>query len=229
MAILQFSKVTSEDLKQYIDLYERDAPDSPIFQVDDIAITELEQQRVNLLQLQLINEKIHIFNEATIWARAIYPLLIIAERDDIRALAEVSLQAKYPKFELQGIADGVLGRSVSGRSKAPHLVVIETKRGIENVDPLYQLYAQLLAAAQLNRQLQLDSNASPTAEPQEVFGCYTIADSWTFVHGQVGAMESDRPTLRVESSREYTEKVDAETILKILKKILDRAPKIPSF
>jgi hypothetical protein len=53
-----------------------------------------------------------------------------------------------------------------------------------------------------------------------MFGCYTIADSWTFVKGLVQALESDRPRLTVESSQEYAEKVDAEIILKLLKTIV---------
>ena len=47
-----------------------------------------------------------------------------------------------------------------------------------------------------------------------------IADSWTFVRAEVSEIESDRPTLKVESSEEYSEKSDAETILKVLKSIV---------
>ena len=55
---------------------------------------------------------------------------------------------------------------------------------------------------------------------QEVFGCYAIADSWTFVRAEVSEIESDRPTLKVESSQEYSEKSDGSTILKVLKSIV---------
>ena len=55
---------------------------------------------------------------------------------------------------------------------------------------------------------------------QEVFGCYAIADSWTLVRAEVSEIESDRPTLKMESSQEYSEKSDAETILKVLKSIV---------
>jgi hypothetical protein len=75
------------------------------------------------------------------------------------------------------------------------------------------LYAQLLAAARLN----WEGDEVPV---QEVFGCYTIADSWTFVRAEVSEIESDRPTLKVESSQEYSEKSDATTILKVLKSIV---------
>ena len=109
--------------------------------------------------------------------------------------------------------DGLLGKSIGGRIKAPYLVVVETKRGIEAQNPLAQLYGQLLAAAKINWQ-------QDHQDPQEMFGCYTIADSWTFVKGLVQALESDRPRLTVESSQEYAEKVDAEIILKLLKTIV---------
>lgn len=123
------------------------------------------------------------------------------------------LSAMYSQFEVDGIADGVMGYSVAGRLEMPYLVVVETKRGVENQNPIFQLYAQLLAAARLN----WEGDHVPV---QEVFGCYTIADSWTFVRAEVSEIESDRPTLKVESSQEYSQKSDAETILKVLKSIV---------
>ena len=40
------------------------------------------------------------------------------------------------------------------------------------------------------------------------------------MRAEVSEIESDRPTLKVESSQEYSEKSDAETILKVLKSIV---------
>jgi hypothetical protein len=93
---------------------------------------------------------------------------------------------------------------------------VETKRGIENTNPIFQLYGQLLAAAWLNHQLQ-------EQDIQESFGCFTIADSWTFVRAEVSRIDSDRPTLTVEFSPEYAEKFDAPKILRILKTIIARS------
>ena len=59
-------------------------------------------------------------------------------------------------------------------------------------------------------------------EPQEIFGCYTIADSWSFIRAEVDGMVSDRPTLQIESSRQYAEQYDAETIAKILKGMVSK-------
>jgi hypothetical protein len=70
----------------------------------------------------------------------------------------------------------------------------------------------MLAAARLN--WERDNRV-----PQEIFGCYTVADSWTFMRGLVSDIEADRPTMTVASSREYAEKVEAETILRVLKSI----------
>jgi hypothetical protein len=154
-------------------------------------------------------------NEATIWSRGIYPLLFLVEQGQIQAWSGVALQATYPQFELEGIADGVLGKCVSGFIEAPFLIVVEAKRGLEAVNLVYQLYGQLLAAAHLN----WENNSN---DPQEIFGCYTVADIWTFIRAEVAGMTADRTTLRIEFSREYPEQVEAATIVKILKGIVAR-------
>lgn len=167
------------------------------------------------LQNGLQRVQVHLFNEATLWSRAIYPLLQLAEQDNIQIWAEVGLSAKHAMFELEGIADGVMGLSFAGRIQCPYFVMVETKRGVEGTNPVFQLYGQLLAAW-LNDQLK-------EQEVQEIFGCFTIADSWTFVRGEVSAIASDRPTLTVEFSPEYAEKFDAPKILRILKQIIGRS------
>ncbi len=53
-------------------------------------------------------------------------------------------------------------------------MVVEAKRGLESQDPCFQLYGRLLVAARLNWE---DDQKSV----QEVFGCYTISDSWTLM------------------------------------------------
>jgi hypothetical protein len=70
----------------------------------------------------------------------------------------------------------------------------------------------MLAAAKLNW-------AQDNRVPQEIYGCYTIADNWIFAHGLVADIEDLRPTMTVALSRAYSEKVEAETILRILKSI----------
>ena len=92
------------------------------------------------------------------------------------------------------------------------LIVVQVKREPESQDPLSQLYGAMLAAAQLNW-------AQDKRAPQEIYGCYTVADNWIFAHGLVDDMEALRPTMTAALSRAYSEKVEAETILRILKSI----------
>jgi hypothetical protein len=94
---------------------------------------------------------------------------------------------------------------------------------VEAQNPIFQLYGELLAAASMNWRQH-------PVEPQEIFGCYTIADSWTFLRAEVSQMQSDsptetlrdRPVLSVECTREYNERLETATILKLLKQIVAR-------
>lgn len=176
-------------------------------------LSQIQSNQIEFIQKSLVEEPTHLLNEATIWARAIYPLLMLAETPMIRARAEVPLSATFTYFEISGIADGVLGRAAGGRLVAPYLVVLEAKRGTEAVDPVPQLYGQMLAASLINWQ------ESPQAT-QQMFGCYTIADTWTFVRSELSGMDSERLRLRVETSREYSEKLEAAKILTILQRIV---------
>ncbi len=216
MEMLKLSAIDLSDLKRHVSLVEKPGIHYDWLNVDDMLLSDREIQYVTDLQTGLQLVQVHLFNEATLWSRAIYPLLQLAEQDNIQIWAEVGLSAKYAKFGLEGIADGVMGPSFAGRIQCPYFVMVETKRGIENTNPIFQLYGQLLAAAWLNQQLHKQ-------DIQEIFGCFTIADSWTFVRAEVSGIDSDRPTLTVEFSPEYAEKFDAPKILRILKTIIARS------
>ena len=209
------SNLCKADFEAIITLQEQGIDDYPWLQVDKVSLTEAEQQRLQYLQGDLLNCQVQLLNEATVWARAIYPLLLLTEQRGIQAWSAVTLKAKYPQFEVESIDDGAIGRSASGGIEAPFLIVVEAQKGIEAQNPLFQLYAQLLAAARLNWQKQ-------GQDPQEIFGCYTIADSWTFLRGEVTELESDKPTLYLEYSREYVEKLEAVRIFQILRQIVSR-------
>ena len=215
MEKLKLSNLNLNDFKRYVALTEKPGIQYDWLRVDNIELSERENRYVADLQNGLQRVQVHLFNEATLWSRAIYPLLQLAEQDNIQIWAEVGLSAKHAMFELEGIADGVMGLSFAGRIQCPYFVMVETKRGVEGTNPVFQLYGQLLAAW-LNDQLK-------EQEVQEIFGCFTIADSWTFVRGEVSAIASDRPTLTVEFSPEYAEKFDAPKILRILKQIIGRS------
>jgi hypothetical protein len=215
MEKLKLSSLTLAALKRHITLTEKIGIHHDWLNTDQTEISEREKRYIDDLQQALKSIQVHLLNEATLWCKAIYPLLQLAEEANLQVWAEIALSAQYSQFELEGIADGVIGPSIAGRIQAPYFVMVATKRGIEGSDPVYQLYGELLAAAWMNSQIDGKDN-------QEIFGCYTIADAWTFVRGEVGNISSDRPTLTVEFSPEYTEKVEAHSILKILKGIIRR-------
>jgi hypothetical protein len=215
MPKLTFSTISLAELQSCIHLQEGTVGNYGWNQVSNISLTAHEQQRVTEVSDYLLDRDTTLMNEATVWGKAIFPLLTLAEQGNIEIWAEVLLRAKYKTFELEGVADGVLGKSVIGRIEVPYLVVVEAKKGIDAQSPVYQLYGQLLAAAHLNWELNGD-------DCQEIFGCYTISDTWKFVRAEISEIEGDRPILKTEYSREYVEKLEATTILKILKGIVQR-------
>lgn len=215
METLKFSTLTKTNLRQVIELVECGIEAYPWSIPNETPINEAEQLQLQSLKARLLNVQVHLMNEATIWSRAIYPLLLLAERPKVQVWAEISLTAQYPQFRLEGIVDGVIGRCVAETIESPYLVVVEAKKGLEGQNPLAQLYGQLLAAARLNWQ-------EDSRDPQEVYGCYTIADIWTFIRADVHNLDSDRPKLTIESSREYAMKWEAETIARLLKQIVAR-------
>lgn len=212
---LTFSQIKLVDLKQVLNLLEGKIGNYQWNEVESINLTPREQQRLDYLKLDLADCDTHLVNEATIWARAIYPMLLLAEKEEVKAWAGIPFSAKYDRFELEGIVDGVLGKTVVGRVESPYLVIVETKKGIENQNPVFQLYGELLAAARLNWE-------NDGRSPQEVFGCYTIADVWKFMRAEVEGIDSEKPTMRIEYSREYAQKNEPEIILKILKGIVGK-------
>ena len=92
---------------------------------------------------------------------------------------------------------------------------MEAKRGLEAKNPRFQLYGEMLAAAWANWR------KSSQAE-QNIFGCYTISDNWTFVSAMVKNFEDDCPTMTVDMSKEYIQRIEAATIFQILKFIIGK-------
>ncbi len=216
METLSIGKLNFENLASFVEIQEKANANPSWAAVEAAELTNDETVQADFITQRLAAEPAHLLNEATIWARAIYPLLVLGEYGEIRARAEVPLSAQYQKFYINGIADGAMGKTIGSRVVAPFLVILEAKRGIEGSDPIPQLYGEMLAAARLNWQLK------PDTETQKIFGCYTIADTWTFLQGEVRSIDSDRPILLIEYSREYTQKYDANTILKLIKSIVRR-------
>lgn len=174
---------------------------------------ERDLTKLGFLVEQLVDYKTVRVNEATIWARAIYPLLAMAERGDIRAWSLVPLAATFAEAELRGEADGALAASIDEEVGLPYLVVVEAKRGVGARDPMAQLLGAMLCAAWLNAQKH--------GYAGEIYGCYTVADVWTFVRGRFDGSQQ-KPIMAVLSSREYSEKWEAPMILGILESIVGK-------
>jgi hypothetical protein len=211
---IALSTLTVAQLKRIATIKEQGIADYAWTQVEQDALTADEQRQVHEIVARLQRDALTLLNEATLWSRAIYPLLMLAEQDDVRAWAQVPLRAPLAAGELQGVADGVLGRHINDlMGTAYYLIVVEAKRGLEATDPRAQLYGQLLAAARLNWETHQQA-------VQEVFGCYIIGDSWTFLRTVVEGVDTENVSMQVETSREYAQKVEAESILKLLKRIV---------
>ena len=71
----------------------------------------------------------------------------------------------------------------------------------------------MLAAARLN----WEQDANPE---QEIFGCYTVTDTWAFVRGVVSDIDTEKPTFTLEFSPDYNGISDAENIVQLLKFIV---------
>lgn len=217
-----FSRLTADFLDSIVTIEEKGETPG-LWETPDVSLIIQERQRVEAVVSSFLNKSFLRMNEATIWSRAIYPLLVLAEQGGLEAWAQAPLKARYTWFGLEGIADGIVGHNISGGTKYFCLVVAGLKREPKLHDPKVQLYGAMLAAARLNWERN-------NQVPQEIFGCYTVADNWTFIHGLVSDFEADRPKMTVASSRWYSEKIEAETILRILKSITGKyAQKLTEF
>ncbi len=216
METFKLANLTKPDLKRVVQLTEYGIGNYAWLEVEAIELSEAEHQQIATIRARLLNYQVHLMNEATIWARGTYPLLVLAEQGQIQAWAEVPVRATYSQFCIEGVADGVLGKCTSDMVEEPYLVMVEAKRGLEAQNPIAQVYGQLLVAARQN----WETNHQPI---QEIFGCYTIADSCTFLRADVGQLDTDQPTLHVEASREFGAKFEALAIVKLLKAIVARS------
>lgn len=215
-----FSQLTEETLKKLVTLNEKYAPPNKWDKMQ-VELTVEESRRLNDIKSTLHQRHLLTMNEATIWSRAIYPLLVLAEREYIQAWSNVPLNATFPTFQLEGEADGALAPALGGHIRPPYLIVHEAKRGIQAPEPQFQLYGEMLAAAWLSWKKNNDSlAASECSTEQEIFGCYTVNDSWAFVHGVVSDIETEKPTFTIDFSPVYNGFWDAEHIVQLLKFIV---------
>lgn len=97
---LTFAELSLATLKRIVQLNKRGVvPD--IWDQMQAPVTPREQQQLQMVTAYLLNYQLNLMNEATIWSRAIYPLLLLAETGPIQAWAQVPLRASYPQFTFQ--------------------------------------------------------------------------------------------------------------------------------
>ena len=138
MQTYKFSELTWESLNSLMRLRTVEA-NSERWDQEQIELTDEETQQIALLKKSLAGTRMMSLNEATIWARAIYPLLMMAERRGLQALSQVEMTAQFRNFTLTGTADGLLARIVLSEIAGPFLLVAEAKKGIDAKNPVYQL------------------------------------------------------------------------------------------
>ncbi len=108
--------------------------------------------------------------------------------------------------------DAAFGAPSSGGIRAPFLLLVQAKHGLDVHSPATRLNA-VLAAALLN--------ARATGQyTQRIHGAYTVGAKWTFVRADVEGLDTERPSFMVVTSPELSEKYEAATIVKILKSIV---------
>jgi hypothetical protein len=223
MTKLSLGSATLDDLARLATLESRHVAQGPWDGAGE-PTDEAAQVQLRYLTGKLSNARTTTLNEATIWSRAVYPLLELAETDDVRAWAEVPLAARdpYSDTELAGIVDGVLAPEgvLAGSPGQPFLLVMEAKRGMEATDPRPPLLGALLAI------LWTKIALAGTEGRLETFGCFTVGEHWTFVRAEAKARtEGEIPRLGVALSwsREYVERNEADAILHVLRWITRRS------
>ena len=224
METYSLSQLSEETLRALVTLRIQIGVSEEWRNMEKKGLTPAEGAQIDYLKSILRERDLVVMNEATLWARAIYPLLVLAEETYVQAWAGIPLKANYPAFQLEGEADGALAPAAGGKPQQPYLIVHEAKRGVHSSDPQIQLYGEMLAAAWLNWKSSANSQLVKTdsIDSQEIFGCYTVSESWTFVHGAVDGIETEKPTFTVEFSRVYNGIFEAECIVQILKAIVTK-------
>lgn len=208
----QLSQFGRAELDQIAEVVDEEIRDEPWATFEKSALTSDDEQQIAQVLRRYRGIHVSLINEATLWSRLVYPLLLTAERDSIKAWSEVPISAQVGDNEIQGIVDGALAAGGADAPRAPLLLIMEAKRGTEASNPIYPLYAALLCVG-------WNATRAQGTEEHTCHGCFTIADTWTFVTARVQAGKGGRPRMTLRSSREYSEKLEAPAILSVLKGI----------
>jgi hypothetical protein len=209
----QLSQIGRAELAELADVVDDEIRDEPWATLERGVLSGDDEQQLALVLRRYRGIHVALINEATLWSRLVYPLLLTAERDSIKAWSEVPISAQLGETEIQGVIDGALAVGADA-PRAPLLLIMEAKRGTEASNPIVPLYAALLCVGW--NETQARGGGEHVGH-----GCFTIADTWTFIEARVHADARSRPRIKLCSSREYSEKLEAHLILSILKGIED--------
>lgn len=210
MTKLNLSQVTLDDLQQLVELTDDGIQDAPWSGWATIPLSDHDLHAADEIMGRLRRFDATLVNEATIWGRVVYPMLMLAETDGVQAWSQVPLHANVGGVELIGVLDGAIGRPIAGVLDVPWLLVVEAKRGVDATSPQWQLYGEMLAAAA--------AHARRRPRPvHEIHGCMTVADVFKFVRAEVRFATGGKPGVAITSSREFTAKTEAREVLATLK------------
>jgi hypothetical protein len=210
----QLSQFSRTELAQIADVVDEEIRDEPWATFEHGVLSGEDQQQIAQVLRRYRGLHVVLINEATVWSRLVYPLLLTAERDPIKAWAEVPVAAQIGEVDIAGTVDGALAAGADA-PRVPLLLLVEAKRGTEASNPIVPLYAALLCVGW--NEIQARGGGEHLC-----YGCFTIADTWTFVEACVAAEAGGRPRIRLRSSREYAEKLEAHLIVSILRGIEDQ-------
>lgn len=224
MTTISLASLSAEQLRALCELRGHDVSEEPWASLSMNELGDDDRRLVAFFTAKNLSASATAMNESTVWARVIYPLLLLAEVRDVKAWSQVALSATMPAphggeaLTLTGVVDGVLAPEspLRGTPDLPYLLVVETKRGMDASDPRPQLLGAILAAAIVRR--------TDAARAVTQYGCYTVGDVWTFVCAEVAMPTPEaRPKVELRWSREYAERHEADTILKVLRGIASTA------
>ena len=85
MQTFTLGKLTLAQLREVVDLHNRGTVPALWAPMEQGELTDEERMLLASLRRRLQSYRTEMANEATIWARVIYPLLVLAERDRLRA------------------------------------------------------------------------------------------------------------------------------------------------
>lgn len=93
MRTYRFSELTEETLRALVTLEEEDSAAETWEDMQTIPLTREESVLLDYLKSDMHQRHLPLMNEATVWTRAIYPMLRLAEQGPVLAWAGVPLKA----------------------------------------------------------------------------------------------------------------------------------------